>query len=139
MTHRKARWPVPKPPPWTHPTWVLATAAPLDETDNEQDQYQEGYGAHEPDEPALGGDVGPVVGVSCRRGGQSKQSEGLCMGEGEEGEERKAFQLFPIDGIPRASCHHLAALWPKLCDTETKKKIIKEPRSKGWKRGRGKG
>lgn len=65
VTHRKACWPVPKPPPLTHPTWVLATTAPLDETDDEQDQHQEGYGAHEPNEPALGGDVGPVVGVSC--------------------------------------------------------------------------
>lgn len=55
----------PHPPPLTHPTWVLATTAPLDETDDEQDQHQEGDGAHEPDEPALGDDVGLVVGVSC--------------------------------------------------------------------------
>lgn len=44
------------------------------------------------------------------------------MGEGEEGEVRKELQLFLIDVIPRASCYHLAALWPERCDTETKKK-----------------
>lgn len=47
-----------------HPTWVLATSTPLDETDDKQDQHQEGDGTHEPNEPALGGDVGLVVGVS---------------------------------------------------------------------------
>lgn len=58
-------WPhVPKPIPLVHPTWVLAAPTPLDETDDEQDQHQEGDGTHEPNEPALGGNVCLVVGVS---------------------------------------------------------------------------
>lgn len=63
-------------------TWVLAAPTPLDETDDEQDQHQEGDGAHQPDEPALGGEVGlgPVVGVSW--GGPERTREGFCMGGG---------------------------------------------------------
>lgn len=59
----------PKPTHPMHPTWVLATSTPLDETDDKQDQHQEGDGAHEPNEPALGGDVGLAVGVSWWEGG----------------------------------------------------------------------
>lgn len=53
------------PPPLT---WVLATSTPLDKADNEQDQHQKGDGTHEPDEPALGGDVCLVIGVSWQGG-----------------------------------------------------------------------
>lgn len=48
----------------TRLTWVLATTAPLDEADDEQYQHQKGDGAHEPNEPSLGGNVRLVVGVS---------------------------------------------------------------------------
>lgn len=51
-----------------HLTWVLAATAPLDEADDEQDQHQKGDGTHEPDEPALGGDVCLVIGVSWQGG-----------------------------------------------------------------------
>lgn len=60
--------------PLTRLTWVLAAATPLDEADDEQDQHQEGDGAHEPNEPALGGDVGLVVGVSWGEGEGRKQT-----------------------------------------------------------------
>lgn len=66
MTHRVARQPLPQAHASTQLTWVLAASTPLDETDDEQNQHQEGDGAHEPDEPALGGDVRLVVGVSWR-------------------------------------------------------------------------
>lgn len=51
-----------------HLTWVLATTTPLDEADDEKDQHQKGNGTHEPDEPALGGDVCLVIGVSWQGG-----------------------------------------------------------------------
>lgn len=44
-------------------TWILPAAAPLDEADDEQDEHEEGDGAHEADEPALRGDVHLVLGV----------------------------------------------------------------------------
>lgn len=47
-----------------HLTWVLATTTPLDEADDEKDQHQKGDGTHEPDEPALGGNVCLVIGIS---------------------------------------------------------------------------
>lgn len=53
-------------------TWVLAASTPLDEADDEQDQHQERNGTHEPDEPALGGDVRVVVGVSWQGGQEAK-------------------------------------------------------------------
>lgn len=62
----------PKPAPLTHLTWVLAASTPLDETDDEQGQHQEGDGTHEPNEPALGGDVRLVVGVGWRGRARSK-------------------------------------------------------------------
>lgn len=64
----------PEPAPRTHLTGVLAAATPLDETDDEQDQHQQGDGTHEPDEPALGGDICLVVGVGCG-GGQRHTRE----------------------------------------------------------------
>lgn len=38
-------------------TWVFAPATPLDEADDEEDQYDEGNGTHQANEPALGGYV----------------------------------------------------------------------------------
>lgn len=38
-------------------TWIFASFVPLDEADYEKDQDEESYGAHQPDKPALGGDV----------------------------------------------------------------------------------
>lgn len=52
-------------------TWVLPTTAPLDEADDEQDEHEEGDGAHEADEPTLSGDVHLVLGVGCgKKGGK---------------------------------------------------------------------
>lgn len=51
-------------------TWVLPATAPLDEADDEEDEHQEGDGAHEADEPALRGDVHLVLGVGCRKRGK---------------------------------------------------------------------
>lgn len=62
----------PKPTPLTPLTWVLAASTPLDETDDEQGQHQEGDGTHESNEPALGGDVRLVVGVGWRGRARSK-------------------------------------------------------------------
>lgn len=51
-------------------TWVLSTTTPLDEAHDEQDQDDEGDGAHEANEPALSGDVDLVdVGWGRGRGG----------------------------------------------------------------------
>lgn len=50
------------------PTRVFSTTAPLDEADDEQDEDDEGDGTHQPDEPALSGDVHLVyVGWRHRR------------------------------------------------------------------------
>lgn len=38
-------------------TWVFAPTTPLDEADDEEDQYDEGNGAHQANEPALSGNV----------------------------------------------------------------------------------
>lgn len=38
-------------------TWVFAPATPLDEAHDEEDQYDEGNGTHQADEPALSGYV----------------------------------------------------------------------------------
>lgn len=68
-THRKSLVALsPKLAPRTHLTGVLAAATPLDETDDEQDQHQQGDGTHESDEPALGGNVCLIVGVGCGGG-----------------------------------------------------------------------
>lgn len=68
-THRKSLVALsPKLAPRTHLTGVLAAATPLDETDDEQDQHQQGDGTHESDEPALGGNVRLIVGVGCGGG-----------------------------------------------------------------------
>lgn len=80
---RNACWPQPpKPTPLMRPTWVLAASTPLDETDDEQDQYQQGDGAHEPDEPALGSDVCLVVGVSWWGRARSKHMNDFSREEG---------------------------------------------------------
>lgn len=74
-----ARGRSPEPVPLPRLTWVLAAAASLDETDDEQDEHQEGDGTHEPDEPALGGDVRLVVGVSWGAGrGRSQHVRGFA-------------------------------------------------------------
>lgn len=45
-------------------TWIFAAFVPLDEAHNEQDQDEEGNGAHQPNEPALSGDVHLPAGCS---------------------------------------------------------------------------
>lgn len=45
-------------------TWIFAAFVPLDEAHNEQDQDEEGNGAHQPDEPPLSGDVDLPAGCS---------------------------------------------------------------------------
>lgn len=79
-------------------TWVLAPSTPLDEADNEQDQNKECDGTHEPDEPALGGDVGLVVGVSWER-----QSTGV--GERKWGRWGKARLDYRPSGIQCSGQH----------------------------------
>ncbi len=48
-------------------TWIFATLVPLDEANYEKDQDEESDGAHEADEPSLGGDVDLPAGHSCAR------------------------------------------------------------------------
>lgn len=55
-------------------TWVLPPTAPLDEADDEEDEHEEGDGAHEADEPALRGDVHLVLGVGCGKKKRGKYS-----------------------------------------------------------------
>lgn len=38
-------------------TWIFAPTTPLDEADDEEDQYDEGDGTHQANEPALSGYV----------------------------------------------------------------------------------
>lgn len=38
-------------------TWVFASTAPFDEADDEEDQYDQGDGTHQADEPALSCDI----------------------------------------------------------------------------------
>lgn len=38
-------------------TWVFSPTTPLDEADDEQDQYDEGNGTHQANKPALSGYV----------------------------------------------------------------------------------
>lgn len=45
-------------------TWVLPSSAPLNEANYQQNEDQESYGTHQPDEPALGRDVHVVLGIS---------------------------------------------------------------------------
>lgn len=53
-------------------TWIFSTTTPLDEAHDEQDQYDEGDGAHEADEPALSGDVN-LVDVGCGSSGGGRR------------------------------------------------------------------
>lgn len=53
-------------------TWVFPTSAPFNEADDEQDKDQESDGTHQPDEPALRGDVHVVLGVSWEENGKGK-------------------------------------------------------------------
>lgn len=48
-----------------HCTWVFTPSAPLDEADYEEDEHDESHGTHDPDEPALSGDVHLVLSVDC--------------------------------------------------------------------------
>lgn len=52
----------PAPPP---PTWVFPSSAPLDETHNQQDENEKSHRAHDPNEPALCGDVHLVLSIDC--------------------------------------------------------------------------
>lgn len=67
-------------------TWVFAPATPLDEADDEEDQYDEGDGTHQANEPALSGYV-YLVYVGCRhrththRVGQEKWEKSECIYE----------------------------------------------------------
>lgn len=74
----QAHSPTTTPP--IHLTWVFATSTPLDEADDEQDQHQEGDGTHEPNEPALGGDVCLVIGVSWWGRARSKHTSDFPWG-----------------------------------------------------------
>lgn len=62
---------MPAVPPLTR---VFPSFIPLDEADNEQDQDEQSDGAHEADEPPLGGDVH----LSARHG-CCKEKAGLKM------------------------------------------------------------
>lgn len=48
-------------------TRVFPSFIPLDEADNEQDQDEQSDGAHEADEPSLGGDVHLSARHGCAR------------------------------------------------------------------------
>lgn len=45
-------------------TWIFPASAPLNEADYQEDENQESYGTHQPDEPALRRDVHVILGIS---------------------------------------------------------------------------
>ena len=118
---------VPKPTPLTL-TWVLATTTPLDEADDEQNQHQEGDGTHEPDEPALGGDVSLVVGVSWGRG-TSKHVKGFTWGMVRRETGGKSLGYFTSMFLLKPMLPPSSPL-AQTARYSDKEKIMKEPRSK---------